>query len=159
MIVTDRRKRIWLCLLLLNLAFIWGNSLLPGEVSGQLSRMVKDFVFRLLRLPAGEDEGGHGLLRKLAHFSEFAALGALLCWRAGMAKQKGLHLAALPLLGGMLVACVDETIQTLVPNRGPSVIDVWIDTFGVAVGIILVIVGYHLKKKRKNTNEHLEVIL
>ena len=34
MIRTSKRMRICTALLLCNLAFIWGNSLLPGELSG-----------------------------------------------------------------------------------------------------------------------------
>ena len=34
---TKRRMTLCAVLLLCNLAFIWGNSLLPAEVSGQIS--------------------------------------------------------------------------------------------------------------------------
>ena len=45
------KKRLWICLLLLilNLSFIWGNSLLPGEISGALSDWVKG-ILDVLRL-------------------------------------------------------------------------------------------------------------
>ena len=145
---TKKRIRLCMCLLCLNLVFIWGNSLMPGEVSSRISGWVGELVKSILHLPVGETEGGHSLLRKLAHFSEFACLGALLCWRLGMAGETGKHLSALTLFGGLTAACVDETIQVFVPDRGPGLIDVWIDTCGAAVGMILLILGYHLIKRK-----------
>ena len=71
------RKRMAVCITLLcvNLCFIWGNSLLPGEISGAISGWLRELL--LGAAPEGPDVG-HGLLRKLAHFTEFACLGALL---------------------------------------------------------------------------------
>ena len=49
---------------------------------------------------------------------------------------------------GFLAACVDETIQIFVPNRGPSVFDVLIDTAGVAVGVTLLLLFHHIKRNQ-----------
>ena len=156
MIRSKKRQRLCICLLALNLVFIWGNSLLPGSVSETISRWVGSLIQTLTDLPVNTSQNGHGLLRKLAHFSEFACLGVLLAWLAGMAGERGFHGWSLPLLGGMMAACVDETIQTMIPARGPSVLDVWIDTCGVAVGIGLLLLGHHLAMKRTKKNHHLE---
>ena len=71
---TKRRMTLCTVLLLCNLVFIWGNSLLPAEVSGQISGSLKAFLDGLF--PPGEavPSGGDGLLRKCAHFAEFGAL-------------------------------------------------------------------------------------
>ena len=45
----------------------------------------------------------------------------------------------------MSAACIDESIQLLTPERGPSLVDVWIDTFGVVMGIIMLFVINKLK--------------
>lgn len=156
MIHTEKRMRLCAVLLLVNLVFIWGNSLMPGEVSGQISRWVGEIVTAIFRLPVNESEGGHGLLRKLGHFSEFACLGALLCWRLAMKGESGKNLRSMTLLGVMLAACIDETIQTMVPDRGPSVIDVWIDTCGGLTGMALLLTGHHLIQKRKSNLTILE---
>ena len=81
------RKRMTVCIALLcvNLCFIWGNSLLPGSVSGAISGWLREFL--LGAAPEGPDTG-HGILRKLAHFTEFACLGLLLCWLTGMLQRK-----------------------------------------------------------------------
>ena len=143
MIRTDKRLRLCGVLLACNLAFIWGNSLLPGELSGAFSDWVKMLLSHIL--PMGPDDGsGGGLLRKLAHFTEFACLGACLGWLHGML-QKG---KVRPFLWGVLAAAADETIQRFVPDRGPSVKDVCIDSAGVLTGIILLWTGYAYVKKR-----------
>ncbi len=139
--------RLWLCgsLLVLNLVFIWGNSLMPGELSKAFSQWVGSLL-GLLGDASGELGQGHGLLRKLAHFSEFACLGLLLTWHCSMLGRKPWH----PLLCGFLVACTDETIQCFIPERGPAVRDVAIDTAGVALGIAALLAGYTIYQKRKN---------
>ena len=145
MIRTRTRVRLCAALIAANLAFIWGNSLMPGSVSGAFSDWVKELLAALL--PFMESGGaGTGLLRKLAHFSEFALLGFLLSWLAGMLEKNKF----LPLIWGCLAACTDETIQRFVPDRGPSVRDVGIDTCGVAAGMMLLWLGYTVCKKRKS---------
>ena len=140
---TDKRMRLCTTLLVCNLIFIWGNSLLPGELSGAFSDWVKSILAQLL--PMGPDDGsGGGLLRKVAHFTEFTALGMLLAWLHGMLQKGKLQ----PFLWGILAASVDETIQCFVPDRGPGIKDVCIDSAGVLTGIILLWTGYHFVKKR-----------
>ena len=148
MIRTNRRVRLCVLALVLNLAFIWGNSLMSAEVSQAFS----DWVRNLLNLTPREGTAeGPDLIRKLAHFTEFATLGFLLAWLSGMLGERGVHLWTTPLLTGLLCACLDETIQTMVPERGPSVIDVWVDTCGVAAGMTMLILGYHFLRNRKKT--------
>ena len=144
MIRTEKRLRICWTLLIINLCFIWGNSLLPGSVSGSLSDWVKQLLQSML--PGGPEGGvGGGLLRKLAHFTEFACLGALFSWLFGMLKRH----PSLALACGFGVACVDETIQRFVPDRGPSLRDVGIDTCGCIVGMAILLTGYVIRKKIK----------
>lgn len=148
MIRTDRRLRLCYTLLIMNLCFIWGNSLLPGSVSGAFSDWVKDLLTALL--PVGEpSEGGGGLLRKLAHFTEFACLGMLLTWLLGMLR----HPRSLALLLGTGAACIDETIQRFVPDRGPSLQDVGIDTCGVIVGMSLLLLGHYVITVKNSKGE------
>jgi len=143
MIRTDKRLRLCTALLICNLVFIWGNSLLPGEVSGAFSDWVKALLARLL--PVGPEDGtGGGLLRKVAHFTEFLCLGMCLAWLHGMLQKGRLR----PFLWGVLAASVDETIQRFVPDRGPSLKDVCIDSAGVLTGIILLWLGHAYLKKR-----------
>ena len=146
MIRTDKRIRICTVLLILNLCFIWGNSLLPGELSGALSDWVKSILEALLPGDGVSTPGG-GLLRKLAHFTEFAGLGIWLLWLFSMLGKRRVF----ALFCGMLAACLDETIQLFVPDRGPSLKDVGIDTCGVLTGMILLQIGYGLWKRKQTT--------
>ena len=75
MIRTKKRMTLCWALTAVCLAFIWGNSLLPGEISGAISDQVEHVLEMLL--PEGEvlPEESVFPLRKLAHITEFTALG------------------------------------------------------------------------------------
>ena len=148
MITREKRLKKAYVLLALNLMVIWGNSLLPGEISGAISGFVRDLIAMLL--PGdGDPSQGHGLLRKLAHFTEFACLGAILCRIMGLLDKHWL----IALGFGFLAACVDETIQMFVPDRGPAFTDVLIDTSGVLCGIFLLLAVIRLRRKKIKVNE------
>lgn len=149
------KKKNWqmpLCvtLLCLNIAFIWVNSLLPQAVSAAFSRLVGLFVGNFL--PEGMDAvtgEGQGLLRKIAHFTEFFSLGLLLLWQFRQLRFSGLRGFLLPLGAGVAVACIDETIQLFNPGRGPGILDVAIDASGVLTGICLgLLIGLVIKQKK-----------
>ena len=143
MIRTDKRLRLCAALLICNLIFIWGNSLLPGEISGAFSDWVKGVLENMLPGEPSESVGG-GLLRKIAHFTEFTALGMCLGWLFGMLKKRPRY----PFFCGVAAACIDETIQRFVPDRGPSLKDVAIDSSGVLTGLVLLYLGHNYLKKR-----------
>ena len=138
------KKRILTLLILLNLALIWGNSLLTGDSSGAVSGGVLAFLGRFL--PFLLTETGHAFLRKAAHFSEFAMLGLLFCGRYRLVRQETpLHLMGF----GLAVACIDETIQIFTPGRASSLIDVWIDTAGFALGLAVILTASFIFRKIK----------
>ena len=142
------KKKLAGVLIALNLAFIWGNSLITGTDSGNMSGSIMAWLNSFLSLEEAGAEMLHHLIRKAAHFTEFACLGALLCWRCCLDSQK--HAMAFPALLGMAAAVVDESIQMFTPDRGPSLTDVWIDTSGAAAGILLLLLGHHLTKRIRN---------
>lgn len=147
--------RLTLCSLFLAavLAFIWGNSLLPGEDSGEMSGFVGAVLQKLLPfLDLSSPQGMH-LLRKAAHFSEFAALGFGFTWLYGMLCKKRLPSMGLALLCGVSAAAIDETLQIFTPNRGPGIKDVGIDSLGVVAGILfLTAVHLFFRKLHKKTD-------
>lgn len=142
------KKKFATILLVLNLAFIWGNSLRTGSASQETSTGILDWINYYLNL--GETEAAllHHLIRKAAHFAEFACLGALLAWHSLLREEK--HIFAFPALLGMAAGLVDETIQLFTPDRGPSLTDVWLDTSGAVAGIMLLLLGHHLIKRKHN---------
>lgn len=146
------KKRLIVCSILLAvvLAFIWGNSAMPGDTSGALSGWLGALLSQVF--PFLATENGLHFLRKAAHFSEFAALGMTLCWLYGMTIRQKLWRSSLPMLTGALAACIDETIQIFSPGRYCSLADVGIDTAGVLTGslflLLLHTVLYHHKNNK-----------
>ena len=145
--------RLTICgvLIILLLALIWGNSCLNGETSGQFSGWVGELIGSIFPFLSPDSKYGHLILRKLGHFSEFAALGLSLRWLYGMlTARKGLTLLV-PLVSAMAVAAIDETIQIFTPGRCSSIVDVGIDSCGALTGILLLhILWLMLHKIRKS---------
>ena len=81
------------------------------------------------------------VIRKLAHFSEYALLGfALLLHISQVQKRISVRLSWLWAWGvGTLYAASDEFHQGFVADRGPSVMDVMIDSAGVIAGVLLLV--------------------
>jgi VanZ family protein len=96
-------------------------------------------------------EMAHHLFRKCGHLTEYAIL-AILLWRA--LRQSKTHLPpwSWPRVGGTLLivflyATTDEFHQIFVPTRTPMVFDVFIDTAGGTIGLLLI---WRLGKWRKH---------
>lgn len=141
------KKRLTLCvaLLIAILAFIWGNSAMPGETSGALSGWIGDLLGAIC--PWLTTESGLHFLRKAAHFSEFAALGMTLSWLYGMTISQSFWRWSLPVITGAAVAAVDETIQIFSPGRYCSIVDVGIDCSGVLTGCLALLCIHALFRK------------
>ncbi len=143
MIRTNKRLRLCRCLIAALLTFIWGNSLMPGWISQAISDALA-WLLLGTKPVGGEMAAGSGILRKLAHFTEFTALGMCLAWLHGMLGKGKIR----PFVWGVLAAAADETIQCFVPERGPGIRDVCIDSAGVLTGIVLLWLGHDYVKKR-----------
>ena len=149
------KARVTLCSVFLAaiLAFIWGNSAMPGEASGALSGWVGDLLGRIA--PFLTTEAGLHFLRKAAHFSEFAALGLVLSWMFAMTARHRIWQVSLPFICGTTAACIDETIQIFSPGRYSSIVDVLIDCSGVLTGSMILIIPLAIVLRRK-TGSHPE---
>ena len=138
-------KNLLLGLTVLTVLFIWGNSLMPDDVSGGFS----DWVGNILSHIFGgvvDTESGHGVLRKLAHGTEYLVLGMELFLLLRQLWGRPLSLVA---LGGVMTALIDETIQLFVEGRCGAVQDVWIDLGGFTVGCLLCAGCAAWKKQRR----------
>jgi len=115
--------------------FIWGNSLLPVTESQNLSMgivyRVAGFI-KSLGITLTLAELDH-IIRKLAHFSEFAAQGFFVYLGLVHNRLNWKWAALIGLVTGML----DETIQIIVPGRGSQVADVVLDWCGCWGGIVV----------------------
>ena len=139
-------------LVLLTLAFIWGNSLLPRTESQEISRgLLAELCAALEHVGMHLDPQNDHWLRKLAHFGEFGMLGAelglLLCLNRRQSVQGFVNCA----FAGLAAAVTDEALQ-LISNRGSQVQDVLLDFAGFLTGLLLcgLLCGIIGRKRPKN---------
>ena len=127
-----------------------------GETSSQTSTGLAVFVMRLL-VP-GFDGMSYAekkvffnrltyFVRKAAHFTEFAMLGASL--RLLFHALRLRWPVVLAWIVGSLYACSDELHQMFVDGRGAMWQDVAIDSAGVLTAVLLTTLWLWLRKKKK----------
>ncbi len=149
--IQKSRFRIGLCGLLIGLMLcvIWGNSLLNGESSGNVSGWFGRFLGHILPVFGPDNPNGSYLLRKCAHFTEFLLLGSLLCWMTAMLLARKGRIVITATLCGITAAAIDEGIQRFVPGRAGCIQDVLLDSCGVLTGVLLLLLLFHLYKMRR----------
>lgn len=116
--------------------FIFSNSLEIARESSARSQQVMELLNGLLGR-VGLGPLSEYIVRKLAHFCEFALLGFwfMLCLR--VYTRHFVRHVSWPLFFGLLTAVIDETIQLYVPGRVSSVKDVLLDFSGVLAGLFV----------------------
>ena len=132
-------------LLILWVAFIFSNSMDNADASTLKSGAVLALLRRIL--------GSEGtaltefIVRKTAHFTEFAIEGVLL-----FLVVKGYTTRPLRFLGWpLMTALTDETIQLFSLGRSSQVTDVWIDFAGVVTGTLLVFLVQAIVRRCKKS--------
>ena len=123
-------------LLVITVAFIFSNSMETAAESTVKSESALGLLQMLLQqLP---DWFTEYFLRKLGHFAEYSLVGGVLffCLRSCT-----VHLwrhGTKAMLGGILIALTDETIQLFFEGRSGQITDVWLDSAGVLFGMLFV---------------------
>ena len=123
--------------------FIFSNSMAVADVSSVSSGRVLQLlqaVLRRLGMPGLAQRLTMHLVRKLAHFCEYTLEGFLLMLCMRVYTRRYVRHISVPMLGGVLTAMADETIQIYSPGRSSQVTDVWLDSAGVLVGILIALV-------------------
>lgn len=137
-----RRIRVALLICVLaTAAMIFAFSAQVGSASSLVSQTIVDFIIRLVEgrvESGGETAAGvysfvSKLVRKGAHFAEFAMLGFFLRLLAGACGWQ--RPTRLCWLAGTLYAGTDELHQLLVADRAGMWQDVLLDSAGVLAGI------------------------
>ena len=113
--------------------FVWGAAIFTLSTSAfsaaNTSRIIDPVLTWLLPgMSSGSIEFGHYLIRKLAHFTEYAILFWLLI-RGPFARRPYLALAVC-----VVYALSDEGHQMFVPGRTSSLYDVALDSTGAMFG-------------------------
>ena len=125
------------------IVFIFSNSMQMGAVSegasGRVLRLAQRALTRL-GMPELAAHVTQHFIRKLAHFCEYMLEGFLLMLCLRVYTRHFLRHVSWPVLGGLLTALVDETIQLYSPGRSCQVTDVWLDSVGVLAGIFAALI-------------------
>lgn len=148
---------------LLWMAFIFWMSHQTGEDSSELSNVI--VIWILEHIPFDIMSLSY-FVRKAAHMFEYFMLFLLTYYgfihldSTKKLLQKSPLLQASPLLQksplllsylvSFLYACTDEFHQMFVPNRGPAVKDVFIDSLGITIGLVVVILLRKLLSRWKD---------
>lgn len=155
---------IRIILILLTVSTMAGIFILSADNANESSGKSSFFVDRLIggiltKFDFSEEEIENVLyistviVRKTAHFTEYAVLGFLLAsvFSSFYLKQKNSFI--LSFLIGSAYAVSDEIHQRFVPGRSCQIKDMVIDSLGVMCGILfllLIIYLLRLKQKKKN---------
>ncbi len=152
MIKPDGRKSIFI-LTVIWMVMIFLFSAQPAEKSTETSLFIGQLVEAVcvpgfLDLSPEEKrvmaEDIDFVVRKTAHATEYAILGALLCMTVGeFLTLPEFRRYRLAYILGTLYAVTDEIHQLFVPGRSCMLMDVFIDSAGVLAGVLAV---YVLKK-------------
>lgn len=148
---------IVIILLIVTFRIIFGFSSQNGEKSGTISKQITEFVTKDIKsiqsLEKNEKEivlkKIEHVIRKLAHFLLYTLVGILVMSLMSTYKIEQIKRISISLLTGVLYAISDEVHQFFVPGRGSSVQDVFLDSFGVIFGILVVIGIIKIYKKLK----------
>jgi len=79
----------------------------------------------------------HGLIRKLAHVTEYFLLAAAVTLPLYVYRLRGFALVLTAGLFCIAFACLDEYHQTFIPGRSGKPVDVIIDCIGILPGIYI----------------------
>ena len=170
-----KRWKVCLCAILTLLsvsliAWIFSNSLQTAEESSAQSGSVVDKIQALFKRIApnsfiatavGEDYHTlHKIIRILAHFCEFALLGALLVWSWRAYTDRGIWLL-IPLALILLVPVVDELLQSFTGGRAMQFVDILVDVAGGVCGgafaWFTIFIGKKISKRKGAKNGEREL--
>lgn len=136
---------------LLLIAFIFIHSLTPADISQEESGAVTDWLSYVFPFELSEN-----LVRKLAHFIEFSALGIITTLTVYSYCQKVIGGVYFKLFVCLATAVCDEAIQLNIDGRSGQVSDIFLDFSGCLFGLILtsIVIGIvlYLKKRKDRRN-------
>lgn len=129
-------------------AAIFYNSSLSAVKSTEQSSPLTDWINSILASLPFPFAVTEKFIRKLAHFSEYSALGLLLSSTVFLYRQNQskTFLTAMPI--GAAVAVCDELIQLFPAGCSCQVSDMLIDICGIAFGTVIVLLIISIKEKR-----------
>lgn len=150
-----KKRWIYGTLCLIWMFVIFGMSNAQGEESQGMSDTIVIFLSKLLPFVSYNDTWTF-IIRKLAHFSEYAILGML--YYLFLSTYHTIYKKQLVILVGcvFLYACSDEFHQLFMEGRAGQFRDVCIDTAGGTTGILIwhMLFTYYRKFKETKAMKH-----
>ncbi len=141
-------RAIMTALTVLAVGAIFYNSSLSAvestEQSSPVTQMLNS-ILQSLHIPVTLTET---VVRKLAHFTEYAILGALLATTVYLYAHTRLKTAAVTLIVGAIIPVCDESIQLFPAGRSCQVRDMVIDYTGVVFATLIALWIISIKEKR-----------
>lgn len=140
----EKTRQLLKCIpMVLVMIGIFVFSCMPGEESGNTSR---GFLMAIAHIVEGithrdftaeSIEAWHHVIRKGAHFTEYAVLGMTVVYAFGEKLKKAKRIIPVALGICAFYAATDEFHQYFVANRVGSVSDVLLDSAGALTGIVV----------------------
>ncbi len=154
---------IMLILLALTFISIFNFSNQDGQTSGGLSKKVARKIVDVFPYTKNLSEKTKNkivektqpIIRKGAHLSIYTLVGIFIMSFISTYKIHLKYKFLISILVGLVYASSDEIHQSFIPGRTASIIDVGIDTAGVFLGIILVLIiisVYKALTEKQTTN-------
>ncbi len=147
------KRNIFIILAAVWILFIFWNSWQPAATSSQMSGgIVARLVGLLTKIGVSSDEEMLTfIVRKTAHFTEYAVLGVLSSMIFVSQRINTFQSKINVLFIGVMSAICDEAIQLMSDGRSGEIRDVFIDFFGVLTGVLIVyiVTTFTVKRKKK----------
>lgn len=128
----NKKRIISLCLVIIWMIVIFVMSSFNAEESSNQSGLIVSFITYIFNI--NNTELVSLIVRKMAHFLEYFILGILML-NVIVNYNKKIYLAY---IFSILYACLDEIHQLFVSGRSGQIMDVFIDSMGIIIGILLV---------------------
>ncbi len=146
--MNNKITKYWLPVVLwMGFTFLMSMDAFSAQNTSRIIEPILKFLFP--SISAHSLQLGHFVVRKLAHVTEYFILALLLfrAFRAGSAEPHSFRWALYSLIVVALFASSDEFHQTFVPSRGPSAVDVGIDTFSGLISLSIALIRYRRRER------------
>lgn len=121
------------------ICFIFYQSIKPADKSSSDSSKVLNILNYLASLIGLDNPFSHYVVRKLAHFVEFAVLGVSFSFMYNSYMKNNKIIFFFSITSSALIAVCDECIQLLSDGRACQFKDMCIDTAGALCGCVFVV--------------------
>lgn len=145
-----RKKIIFAFLILIWMITIFMFSNEDGDSSQETSDVITNFIAGINKNLENNKETISFFIRKLAHFSIYFVGGILLFEFYNAFEISYKKTFCLGALTGILYACFDEIHQLFISGRNGQLMDVYIDSAGIIIALIIMILINKLIRFERN---------